>query len=103
MSGFVITVDFTVKPGAMAAFRKLIDRNARDSCAGEPGCRRFDVLVPLEPGDKVFLYEIYDDRAAFDAHLKTPHFDVFNRESEALVISKKVAQYNLVCEGSLGP
>ena len=46
MSAFVITVDFTVKPGAMAAFRKLIDRNARDSCADEPGCRRFDVLVP---------------------------------------------------------
>ncbi len=100
MSGFVITVDFTLKPGAMAAFRKLIDRNARDSCADEPGCRRFDVLVPTEPSDRVFLYEIYDDRAAFDVHLKTPHFDVFNRESEALVISKTVAQYNLACEGS---
>jgi autoinducer 2-degrading protein len=103
MSGFVITVDFTLKPGAMAAFRKLIDRNARDSCVGEPGCRRFDVLVPTEPGDRVFLYEIYDDRAAFDVHLKSPHFDVFNRESEALVISKTVAQYNLACEGSQAP
>jgi len=100
VSAFVITVDFTVKPGAMAAFRKLIDKNAKDSCAGEPGCRRFDVLVPTEPGDKVFLYEIYDDRAAFDAHLKTRHFDAFNRESEGLVISKTVAHYTLACEGS---
>ena len=25
MSAFVITVDFVLKPGAMAAFRKLID------------------------------------------------------------------------------
>ena len=24
------------------------------------------------------LYEIYDDAAAFDAHLATPHFAVFN-------------------------
>ena len=103
MSGFVITVDFIVKPGAMAAFRKLIDRNAQDSCAAEPGCQRFDVLVPIEPGDRVFLYEIYDDRAAFAAHLKTPHFDAFNRESEALVVSKTVAQYNLACEGSQRP
>ena len=103
MSGFVITVDFVLKPGAMAAFRKLIDRNARDSCADEPGCRRFDVLVPTDSGDKVFLYEIYDDRAAFDAHLKTRHFEVFNRESEALGISKTVAQYNLACEGSQAP
>jgi quinol monooxygenase YgiN len=102
MSAFVITVDFTLKPGAMTAFRKLIDKNAQDSCADEPGCRRFDVLVPTEPGDKVFLYEIYDDRAAFDVHLKTPHFDAFNRESEGLVISKTVVQYNLACEGSHG-
>ena len=100
MSAFVITVDFILKPGAMAAFRKLIDKNAQDSCAAEPGCQRFDVLVPIEPGDRVFLYENYDDRAAFDAHLKTPHVDVFNRDSEALVISKTVAQYNLACEGS---
>jgi (4S)-4-hydroxy-5-phosphonooxypentane-2,3-dione isomerase len=100
MSAFVITVDFTVKPGAMAAFRKLIDRNARDSCADEPGCRRFDVLVPTEPGDKVLLY---DDRAAFDAHLSSPHFEVFNRESAGFVISKKVIEYNLACEGSQGP
>jgi quinol monooxygenase YgiN len=83
MSAFAITVDFTLKPGALAAFRKLIDKNAQESCAHEPGCRRFDVLVPIETGDKVFLYEIYADRAAFDAHLKTPHFDMFNRESEA--------------------
>mgnify|MGYP001082258574 CR=1 FL=1 len=30
MNGFVVTVDFTLKPGAMDAFRKLIDENARD-------------------------------------------------------------------------
>ena len=100
MSAFAITVDFTLKPGAMASFRKLINKNAQDSCTHEPGCQRFDVLVPNEPGDKVFLYEIYDDRAAFDAHLKTPHFDSFNRESEALVLTKNVVQYTVLCEGS---
>ena len=99
MSAFAITVDFTLKPGAMASFRRLIDKNAQDSCSLEPGCQRFDVLVPHEPGDKVFLYEIYDDRAAFDAHLKTAHFEMFNRQSEALVLTKNVIQYALVCEG----
>lgn len=100
MSAYVITVDFILKPDAMTAFRKLIDSNAKDSCAHEPGCQRFDVLVPAGLDDRVFLYEIYDDRAAFDAHLKTPHFDVFNRESEALVLNKTVVIYALACEGS---
>ena len=100
MSGFVITVDFTLKAGAMDAFRRLIDDNARQSCRREPGCRRFDVLIPKDAEERILLYVIYDDRAAFDAHLRTQHFDAFNRESAALVIAKTVAQFSLACEGS---
>ena len=100
MSGFVITVDFRLKPGAMAQFRRLIDANAIASCHEEPGCRRFDVLAPEDEPDRVFLYEIYDDKPAFDAHLKTAHFAQFNRDSAELVLSKTVASYSLACEGT---
>jgi autoinducer 2-degrading protein len=100
MNAYVITVDFTLKSGAMAAFRRLMDANARDSCAQEPGCLRFDVLVPKGQDDQIFLYEIYADRAAFEAHLKSAHFQTFNRESEALVLAKNIAEYSLVCDGS---
>ncbi len=100
MGLFAITVDFTLQPGSLKAFRTLIDRNAKDSCADEPGCRRFDVLVPENTTDRVFLYEIYDDRAAFDAHIKTRHYDVFNRESAPHVLLKDVTAYDLACEAS---
>lgn len=100
MSGFVVTVDFKLKPGAMERFRALIDRNAKDSCAEESGCRRFDVLLRDDVPDTVFLYEIYDDRTAFEAHLKTRHFDIFNRDSSDLVVSKQVNFLKLVCEAS---
>jgi len=100
MSGFVIVVDFKIKPGEMTAFRRLIDDNALASVKDEPGCRRFDVLANRKQADHVLLYEIYDNRAAFDAHLKTPHFAVFNTASAALVADKTVQEYDLVCEGS---
>src|SRR5437867_12258953 len=100
MTGFVVTVDFTLKPGGMAAFRKLIDENAHMSCLSEPGCRRFDVLAPRESGDRIFLYEIYDDRAAFDAHVQSPHFAAFNEACAELVTAKRVAEFDLVVEGS---
>ena len=100
MSGLVVIVDFRLKPGADREFRHLVEANADASVRNEPGCRRFDVVVSKDDARRILLYEIYDDRAAFDAHLKTPHFDVFNRESAALVISKTVAQYNLACEAS---
>ena len=100
MSGFVIFVDFRLKPGSLADFRRLIDENARTSCREEPGCRRFDVLEPAGESDRIVLYEIYDDRAAFDAHVKTRHFARFNEASAALVAAKSVTELNLVCEGS---
>ena len=101
MNGFVVTVNFKLKPGSMAEFRRLVDRNAIDSATNEQGCRRFDVLVPENNRDSVFLYEIYDDRSAFEAHLKTDHFNSFTRESAHLVFEKNIVQYALVCEGSI--
>lgn len=100
MSPFVIVVEFKIHNGQMAAFRKLMDENARASCRDEPGCQRFDVLTSPKDPDHILLYEIYDDRAAFDAHVKTQHFAVFNTESASLVADKAVKEYALVCEGS---
>lgn len=100
VSGFVIIVDFRIRPGAMAPFRKLMDANAIASAKHEPGCRRFDVLAPKDDPDRVVLYEIYDDRAAFDAHLKTPHFASFNTDSTQYIATKTVYEYALVCEGT---
>ena len=102
MSGYVIVVDFKLHPGKYAAFRNLVEENARASAQTEPGCRRFDVLAHRKDGDRILLYEIYDDRAAFDAHLKTPHFASFNSASAPLVADKTVTEYDLVCEGSAG-
>jgi autoinducer 2-degrading protein len=102
MGAYVIVVDFRLKPGTKQAFRQLIDANARASCRDEPGCRRFDVVELPSEADRILLYEIYDDRAAFDAHVKTPHFASFNAASAAHVSQKNVIFGDLVCEGSKG-
>ena len=98
--GFVIVVDFKIRAGQMPAFRKLIDENARASVRDESGCSRFDVCADRKDPDRILLYELYDDRAAFHAHLKTPHFAVFNEKSAPLVAGKSVMECDLVCEGS---
>jgi autoinducer 2-degrading protein len=73
---------------------------ARDSSEKERGCRRFDVLEPAGEPDRVVLYEIYDDRAAFDAHLQSDHFRRFNAESNALIARRSIIECALVCEGA---
>jgi (4S)-4-hydroxy-5-phosphonooxypentane-2,3-dione isomerase len=102
MADFVVIVDFRLRRGLRESFRALIDANARSSIDEEPGCRRFDVIEPAGDPDRILLYEIYDSRAAFDAHLATPHFLAFDRDGSAMIESRIVTTGELVCEASLG-
>ena len=90
MTGFVIIVDFRLKAGAHPDFRRLIDANASASITREDGCRRFDVVEPRGEADRVLLYEIYDDEAAFDAHCRSAHYAHFNSASAPLVNAKSI-------------
>lgn len=100
MTGYVIMVDFELKPGRRAEFRRAIDLNAKTSCRSEPGCSRFDVVEPRDDPDRILLYEIYDDRAAFEEHLKTKHLADFEAATSKLVSRKTVIAGDLVCQGS---
>jgi (4S)-4-hydroxy-5-phosphonooxypentane-2,3-dione isomerase len=89
----VILVEFTLVPQTRAEFHRLVLENAAASLHDEPGCRRFDVLVPEgDPGDRVVLYEIYDDEDAFAAHVRTDHYARFAEATEALVRTKAVTR-----------
>lgn len=90
---FAVTVTFRVHPGRTDAFLPLVVENARVSLAEEQGCRQFDVC---RDGAEVFLYEIYDDRAAFDAHLLTEHFLAFDKAATDLVADKQVRVFGEV-------
>ena len=93
---YVIAVDFNIHAEHLAAFMPLMLENARVSRETEAGCRRFDVCSdPVQP-ERVFLYELYDDRAAFEAHLAAAHFKAFDAAARGMAASKTVHAYQLV-------
>ena len=97
---YVVTVAFEIRPEAAAAFLPLMLENARTSLAEEPGCLRFDVCGDetaegASPA-RIFLYEIYQDRGAFDAHLASAHFQRFDQATGPMVTSKHVACWQLL-------
>ena len=87
---FAVTVTFEVKPGHEAEFLARVKRQAAESLAREPGCHQFDVCRPAARADTVFLYEIYSDEAAFQAHMETAHFKDFNATVATWVLDKRV-------------
>ncbi|HVL71538.1 MAG TPA: putative quinol monooxygenase [Beijerinckiaceae bacterium] len=87
---YVVVVEFEIDPSSWDAFRPLMLENARRSMADEPGCRLFDVCTEPERPHLIYLYEIYDDRAAFEAHTRTPHFRRFDEATRPMVRAKRV-------------
>ncbi len=93
--GFVILAEFTLVADQADAFLALVRRNAAASVREEPGCRRFDVLVPEDAEPRVVLYEIYDSPAAFEAHLASAHFIAFRDATAAMIAGRSVRRFGL--------
>ena len=87
---YVITVLFSIKPEHTSDFLQAIVANAGTSAAEEQGCRQFDVCVSASNSNDVFLYEVYDSKAAFDAHLASAHFHHFTELTTAWVAAKVI-------------
>ncbi|MEO8858075.1 MAG: putative quinol monooxygenase [Burkholderiaceae bacterium] len=93
---FVVTVQFGIAPQHYASFMREMLTNARNSREREPGCIVFDVCEdPARPGD-VFLYEIYQDAAAFEQHKREAHFLDFERVVAPWVTRKTVKILSLL-------
>ena len=93
---YAVCVTFTLKSDQALQFMPLMQANARTSLAHEPGCVQFDVLSDPAKPDQVFLYELYVDPAAFDAHLASPHFKSFNAATAEMVADKVVQTWTEV-------
>ncbi|GLY17099.1 hypothetical protein Kisp01_41140 [Kineosporia sp. NBRC 101677] len=80
-----LVVSLRVRPGCREEFLTAITANAEACVADEPGCVSFDITCDREDEDHFFLYEVYRDQDAIDAHRQAPHFLAW-REVAARVI-----------------
>ncbi len=93
---FTVCVTFRIKPDRLDAFLPAMMENAAASLHNEPGCHRFDVCQnPADPAE-IFLYELYTDVAAFEAHKQTPHFLTFDALVAPMLADKAVRTYTLL-------
>jgi quinol monooxygenase YgiN len=92
-SMFAVVVEFTLHPGHAEAFRERVLRQARDSLELEAECEVFDVCIDPGREDFVLLYEVYQDEAAFEAHLESAHFADFNATVSPWISERKLVRY----------
>jgi autoinducer 2-degrading protein len=76
----VHTAHLRVRAALVMQFRERLLRHARTTCEAEPGCHRFDVHQETSDPTLFFLYEVYTDQAALDAHRVAAHYLAFRED-----------------------
>jgi lipopolysaccharide exporter len=90
--GYTRIVIFTLAGDQAAHFDRLAAAAAKEVGAKEPGTLMHAVHhVPNSPLQRVF-YEIYRDRAAFDAHENQPYMKRFAAERRSCVVATRVIE-----------
>lgn len=92
---YVNAVDLVVIPSEMSKFVEAIKENAAASVK-EPGCREFNVLVLNNRPNHVFLFEVYDNEAALNAHRNTDHFKKFISVSANMIADRNVRAMSVI-------
>lgn len=95
MNGFGLLVNFEVKDGMIDELLALLVANAKQSVESEPGCRQFDVMRVSGEPNRVMLYEVYDDEAAFEAHRKMPHLANVLAKMRPMIAKQSATRFTL--------
>ena len=87
---FAIFATINIKPGLADEFAQAGLADAQGAVRDEPGCFRFDILRDAENPNRFYLYEVYRDAAAFEAHQETPHFKTWLSTAREMFDGKPV-------------
>jgi quinol monooxygenase YgiN len=83
-----LSVDVRCRLGRRADFLARLKLHAATCLAQEPGCRRFDIMVPRDEDDRVIIFEVYDDEAALAAHDASAHMAAFRADAAPMIESR---------------
>ena len=89
MAKVFLYVEIDVKVGMRTAFiEKLAAHGA--NVRREDGCERLDILFNTENEDKVCVYEIWSNRAAWDAHMGNSASSAWRPVAEEYVVGENI-------------
>jgi (4S)-4-hydroxy-5-phosphonooxypentane-2,3-dione isomerase len=96
---YINAVDLVIVPSEMPKFLEAIKENGANAVK-EPGCREFNITVLGSNPNHVFLYEVYDNEAALEAHRQTPHFKKYQAATQGMVADRSVRAMSVIAMNS---
>ena len=94
-------VEYDVVPGQIDSFLSALKENAAASVK-EPGCRELNISVAQKDPNHVFIYEVYNDAAAAEAHTATDHFKKYKAATAGMTTKREAKSYSSVAMNMKG-
>jgi len=99
--------EIEINPGQLAAYKTLLAEEQEASVRIEPGVLMLhSAAIATEP-TQIRLLEVYADQAAYEAHIRSPHFLKYKTLTERMIKSLKLIEATpiLLCSkaGAAGP
>jgi (4S)-4-hydroxy-5-phosphonooxypentane-2,3-dione isomerase len=88
---FIAAVEYDIVPGQVDNFLAALKENGAASVK-EPGCRQLDIAVSQKDPNHVFIFEVYDNAAAAEAHTATDHFKKYKAATKDMVAKREAKQ-----------
>ena len=86
----VLMVNIKVKPGRRDDFIAAVRADGEGTTTKEEGNLQFSAVQERDDPDRFFLFEVYRDEAALDAHRQTPHFLKYREATADLLAEETV-------------
>jgi autoinducer 2-degrading protein len=90
----VNAIDLDIAPAELDKYLAAVKENGV-ATVKEPGCREFNIMVSATNPNHVFLFEVYDNDAAAQAHRTTEHFKKY-----AATTANKLGQRLIILDAS---
>jgi quinol monooxygenase YgiN len=87
---YVRLAELEIDPAQLDAFKAAVIEGVQGAVHSEPGVLALYAVYEKDNPNRVRVFEMYTDAAAYATHLETPHFKKFRAATDNMVLSRNL-------------
>jgi quinol monooxygenase YgiN len=97
MDGKIVRIaELEIDPAQLDAYRAMLAEEIEASVEKEPGVLMLHAVAERERPEHIRILEVYANRAAYEAHIQTPHFLKYKEGTAGMVLSLRLVDVDPV-------
>ena len=99
---YVRLAELEIDPAQLDAFKAAVTEGVEAAVRSEPGVLALYAVSEKDNPNRVRVFEMYTDAAAYATHLEAPHFKKFRATTDKMVLSRKLLDAVPIVLGAKG-